>query len=65
MVRSIVSGATHPSVMALFHIGRVKSLPAKEALFASLGSYLPVAGILFALTRGFYPLLGKISNGSK
>ena len=49
----------------LFHVGRVKSAPAKEVLVATQGFYLPVAGILFVLTRGFYSLLSKISSGSK
>ena len=37
----------------------VKSPPAKKVLFASLGFYLPVAGILFTLTQDFYFLLGE------
>ena len=34
----------------------------KRFYLLELGFYLPVTGILFPLTRGFYSLLGKISR---
>ena len=61
----IVKGPTLAEDENLYLTGSVKSPPATEVFFASLGLYLLVAWILFALTWGFYSLFGKISSKIK